>query len=279
MTGNRLSCRRGILKLALDDPSSANVRFAVKLAGAGVDKSPNGARAKRTREMSTRRTHVASARPAIAAHARPRPGRVRHRWRWAGTVLLLVGAVVLPAGCRPGPGGGRHAHVGYGAWEPLGGAVTGAPAVTAWGPGHLDVFVEGPGQALWHKWYGGNWSAWENLGGPPGGLGSAPAAVAWSAGRIDVVVRGVDSHALAPVVCRRMVGLGGSRRGTVGSSGDRLLGSRTAGRVRRGYRPGHVPQVVRRRMVQVGTPRRRPHRRRRPRCPGDSDESTSRSGQ
>jgi hypothetical protein len=86
----------------------------------------------------------------------------------------------------------------YNGWSPLGGIAQGAAAVTTWGGGHVDMFVRGGDNNLWHRsiagWYAGSWSAWQNLGAPPGGLTSDPAAVAWSAGRIDVFVAGAGGQ-------------------------------------------------------------------------------------
>lgn len=65
-----------------------------------------------------------------------------------------------------------------------------APAVTAWGPGRLDVFQIGADGALWHRFYVAatdTWSDWESLGGVST---AGPAAAAWSAGRLDVFVNG-----------------------------------------------------------------------------------------
>ncbi|WP_211194291.1 M12 family metallopeptidase [Pyxidicoccus fallax] len=75
-------------------------------------------------------------------------------------------------------------------WESLGGGLVGSPSATSWGSGHLDIYVRGTDNALWHRWFGNNaWSGWESLGGT---LASEPAAVAWSEGRIDVFARGTD---------------------------------------------------------------------------------------
>jgi hypothetical protein len=73
----------------------------------------------------------------------------------------------------------------------LGGSLTSAPATTSWGPGRLDVFARGAGNALIHRSFsGGNWSATETLGGV---MTSEPAAVSWAPGRLDVFVRGSDN--------------------------------------------------------------------------------------
>ena len=77
-------------------------------------------------------------------------------------------------------------------WENLGGQVYGDPCVVSWGPDRLDVFVRGPGNNLYHKWWDGNaWRpdpmGWEFLGGE---LHSDPAAVAWGPERLDIFVQG-----------------------------------------------------------------------------------------
>jgi PQQ-like domain/Repeat of unknown function (DUF346) len=73
---------------------------------------------------------------------------------------------------------------------PPNGAV-GAPAVSSWGPGRLDLFVRGGDNALWHSFQtpGGAFSPWESLG---GALTSAPSAASWARGRVDVFARGAD---------------------------------------------------------------------------------------
>jgi hypothetical protein len=43
---------------------------------------------------------------------------------------------------------------------------------------------------MWHKWFQGGWSGWEDLGGI---LTSAPSAVSWGPNRIDCFVMGTDS--------------------------------------------------------------------------------------
>ncbi|MET0920593.1 MAG: PQQ-dependent sugar dehydrogenase [Acidimicrobiia bacterium] len=80
-----------------------------------------------------------------------------------------------------------------GRWYPLGGQglVASGPAVAAWSPGRLDVFVRGTDGQLWHKWYDQGWSGWEPLG---GAITAGPAVAAWSQGRLDVFVRGTDGQ-------------------------------------------------------------------------------------
>jgi len=61
-------------------------------------------------------------------------------------------------------------------WTSLGGqlATNTGPSVCSWGPGRLDVFVQGTNGALYQKvWNGSTWSNWNNLGGK---LTSAPGA-------------------------------------------------------------------------------------------------------
>jgi hypothetical protein len=86
----------------------------------------------------------------------------------------------------------RITGVGWQNWESLGGVLASGPDVSSWGPGRLDVFVQGTDNQLWHRWWDANsWSDWEPLGGV---LTSGPGAVSWSDGRIDVFVRGDDNQ-------------------------------------------------------------------------------------
>jgi len=128
------------------------------------------------------------------------PWRVSRKWssgphRRSRVVGLLAAVVLLTSALAfptvPAQADGALAFSG---WEPLGGVSAGAPSVTTWGPGRLDVFVRGSDNKLWHKWYAGGWSGWEGLGSPPRGLGSDPVAVAWGPGRLDVFAAGVDGQ-------------------------------------------------------------------------------------
>jgi hypothetical protein len=75
-------------------------------------------------------------------------------------------------------------------WEVLGtGSMQGNPAAVSWGPNRIDVFVEGGGNELDHKWFDGSWSAWEDLGGT---MTSSPAVTSWGSGRLDVFARGTN---------------------------------------------------------------------------------------
>jgi hypothetical protein len=101
------------------------------------------------------------------------------------------------------PGGGNallHTWAGdtplVGTWEVLGtGPMHGAPAVASWGPGRLDVFVQGAlgGNELDHIWFAnGQWSSgWENLGGI---LTSPPVVASPGSGRLNIFTRGTDGH-------------------------------------------------------------------------------------
>ena len=76
-------------------------------------------------------------------------------------------------------------------WESLGGLLTSGPDVCSARAGHLDVFVRGGDNALWHRWFDeSGWSEWESLGGV---LTSDPTAVSWGNNRIDVFARGGDN--------------------------------------------------------------------------------------
>src|SRR5262249_57024619 len=69
-----------------------------------------------------------------------------------------------------------------------------SPAVASWGPGRMEVFLNGSGTdgsiSLLHSWADNyTWSGrWERLG--TGLMQGAPGAVSWGSGRTDVFVRG-----------------------------------------------------------------------------------------
>ncbi len=109
-------------------------------------------------------------------------------------LILAAVAVTLPALPLLESTADAQGAVPFSGWQSLGGVAEGAPAVT-WEPGRLDLFVRGSDNHLWYKSYtNAGWSSWEDLGGPPGLLGSDPAVVSWSAGRLDIFVAGTDGH-------------------------------------------------------------------------------------
>jgi peptidoglycan/xylan/chitin deacetylase (PgdA/CDA1 family) len=137
-----------------------------------------------------------------------------HKWwdgsRWSGWEPL--GGVLTSAPAATASAGGRVDVVVRGAdgglwwktlqqgtwtgWRSLGSPAAGIsqePAVAAWGPNRLDVFVRATnGNHLWHRcWNGAGWSGWEDLGGV---LTSAPTVASSAAGHLDVFVRGADSQ-------------------------------------------------------------------------------------
>jgi hypothetical protein len=83
-------------------------------------------------------------------------------------------------------------------WNGLGSppvGIIGDPAVVSWGPGRIDLFVQGGDHRLWQRWTacsGCSWSGWFKPVGDEGTLASAPAVTSWAPGRIDVVVQGTD---------------------------------------------------------------------------------------
>jgi hypothetical protein len=79
-----------------------------------------------------------------------------------------------------------------GDWEVLGsGLLVGSPSAVSWGPGRLDVFVQGGGHGLAHKWFDGRWSTgWEDLG-PY--ITSSPSVASAFPGHLDVYARGGDA--------------------------------------------------------------------------------------
>ena len=117
-------------------------------------------------------------------------GRDGRWWRVLAAVALVATGVVLAQAGRASADGSLL----FSGWSPLGGVAQGAPATTTWGGSRSDLFVRGSDNNLWHTWHTGSWSAWEDLGAPPGGLASDPGAVAWSAGRVDVFVAGADGQ-------------------------------------------------------------------------------------
>ena len=92
--------------------------------------------------------------------------------------------------------------------------LTSDPAAVSWGPGRIDVFARGTDNALYHKWYDGNWSGWESLGGM---LTSGPAVCSWASGRLDVFARGTD-NAPGPQVVSTTTGPVGSPSAAASSS-------------------------------------------------------------
>jgi hypothetical protein len=126
----------------------------------------------------------------IANHGNIRGDRERAmRCCGLGVVVLAVAATLVLAVPR------AQASTVWSGWEYLGGQLAGKPAVSAWS-GHVDVFVRGTDQGLYHQVLGSG--AYEALGGvlgPPGTAGQPgwdPAAVSWAPGRIDVFVVGAD---------------------------------------------------------------------------------------
>jgi hypothetical protein len=123
---------------------------------------------------------------------------------WGGVTLnidrdydngAVVGAGDVAANGSPSCASGN----GWSPWAPISPpptGVLGAPAVASWGPGRLDLFVQGGDHLLYHRWTtdsAASFSVWQSLGAPPGGLASSPAAVSWGPNRIDVFVRGADN--------------------------------------------------------------------------------------
>lgn len=83
---------------------------------------------------------------------------------------------------------------GWSGWESLGGGLQeisgnliGSPAVSSWSPGRLDVIVKADHGPLYHKWFNGRWSGWDQLTDftetqPNSNLD----AISWGNGRIDL---------------------------------------------------------------------------------------------
>lgn len=83
-----------------------------------------------------------------------------------------------------------------GTWhtENLGGSTRSDPAISSWGTDHLDVYIRGTDDRLWHTFREacrlGGWYPWQCVG---GNVISGPSAVALLAGRLDVIVQRADS--------------------------------------------------------------------------------------
>jgi hypothetical protein len=76
--------------------------------------------------------------------------------------------------------------------ESLAGSLASAAAVTAWGPGQMEVFAIFPDGAIWDRyWDGVAWHPWESLGGDLE-TGVTPAASSWGPDRLDVFAAGRD---------------------------------------------------------------------------------------
>lgn len=88
-------------------------------------------------------------------------------------------------------------------WDALGGNFLAAPgiAVTAWGPGRLDLVGISTGREAWHKSWQDDlgWSppdeGWQRLGGSFK-AGTTLAICSWAPGRLDIVGIGADGTAL-----------------------------------------------------------------------------------
>ncbi len=90
---------------------------------------------------------------------------------------------------------------GWQPWQSLGGPISGqissdpesSPSVASWGAGHLDLYVRGTDDAVWHKSSkdsGTSWSNWERLG---GSILSSPAAISREPNQVEVFVIGKDN--------------------------------------------------------------------------------------
>jgi hypothetical protein len=122
---------------------------------------------------------------------------------WGGVTLAIDrdydnGAVVGASGVASSGSPSCSLGNGWSPWAPVAAPVAGvqgAPAVASWGPGRLDLFVQGADHVLYHSLSinsGLSYSGWESLGAPPGGLAGSPAAASWGPNRIDVFGRGAD---------------------------------------------------------------------------------------
>jgi hypothetical protein len=87
----------------------------------------------------------------------------------------------------------QKAGVGSPTWTNLGGVIKGGPDALSFVHRHVEVFARGTDNNLYHRWLaGGNWVAWDALGGP---VDSDPAAVA-SFDMVHFFVRGTGNNIL-----------------------------------------------------------------------------------
>jgi hypothetical protein len=123
---------------------------------------------------------------------------------WGGVTIdidrdYVDGAVAGPGGTGSNASPSCATGAGWTPWTQLAAApagVAGAPAVASWGPGRLDLFVQGGNHMLYHAWSvnsGSSYLGWQSLGAPPGGIVGSPAAVSWGPNRIDVFARGANN--------------------------------------------------------------------------------------
>jgi SpoIID/LytB domain protein len=80
--------------------------------------------------------------------------------------------------------------VAFQGWESLGGALASGPGATSWAGGRIDVFAQGAGNSLVHRWFDGQWRGFETL---PGTITAAPAASSQGLNQLDVFVRGTNN--------------------------------------------------------------------------------------
>ena len=163
-------------------------------------------------------------------------------------------------------------------------------------PGRLDVFVTGTDGQLWHKWYHGGWSGWEPSAaitdgapppppGPPAASTSSPTAPTASSGTSGTrrLVRlgsprrrsspmapppppgppaASTSSSTAPTASSgtsgtKAAGPAGKPSAAASTDGPAAaLGRRPPRRLRQWHRRPALAQVVRRRLVRLGGPRR-----------------------
>ena len=82
----------------------------------------------------------------------------------------------------------------WGAWQPMGTGIKGAPSIVSWGPDRLDLFFRDANDKLIHRWKepGTGWDPTFQSFHPwsKGKMRSAPASAAWGTGRLDTFMVG-----------------------------------------------------------------------------------------
>jgi hypothetical protein len=113
------------------------------------------------------------------------------------TILDIGGKIYLTAMSPDGEGLMKHGPATWQpsetTWEDIGGPISGAPAMTSWQAGRLDVVARLPDGSVGFKTWTGSWQPsqmdWLSLGGSVIGR---PSIVAWGAGRLDLIARAAN---------------------------------------------------------------------------------------
>ena len=87
--------------------------------------------------------------------------------------------------------------INWSSWESLGGCIMYDPGVAAWGPGRLDIVVQGcntTGNNVYHKWFDAAYGGWHDFEQFAGIINSSPSVVSWGYGRLDIFARATNNQ-------------------------------------------------------------------------------------